>query len=101
MPISIRTLQEASTRHVTAESTIFTTDQARTTAFLCHSHKDGTLVKGLLNLFQEEGWHVYVDWKDDRMPEEPTLETAKRIQAKIVKLDYFLFLATPDSTLSR
>ena len=30
-------------------------------AFLCHSHKDEALVKGLLALFQELGIDLYID----------------------------------------
>ena len=48
-----------------------------------------------------QGWQVYVDWADNEMPATPDQETAKRIQAKIVELNYFLFLATANSMTSR
>ena len=70
-------------------------------AFLCHSHKDETLVKGLIALFQEKGIDLYIDWKDHSMPEAPNAETAKKIQEAIRARDLFLFLATANSKASR
>lgn len=71
------------------------------TAFLCHSHKDESLVKGLLVLFKEQNVELYVDWLDSEMPESPDQETASRIQDKINCANYFLFLATANSKASR
>ena len=31
------------------------------TAFLCHSHRDAELAKGLVNMLSEAGWRVYID----------------------------------------
>lgn len=70
-------------------------------AFLCHSHKDEELVKGLLVIFEEAGLDLYVDWKDHSMPETPNGETAWKIQEKIKNSDVFLFLATANSKASR
>lgn len=70
-------------------------------AFLCHSHKDEDLVKGLVVLFQELGVTLYVDWQDNTMPEKPNSETASRIQGRIIQSDVFLFLATANSKASR
>ena len=104
MPISIDTLRSASSRSGFAKSASSLTE-ARTlgvrTAFLCHSHDDASLVEGLMALFHEDGWRVYVDWQDAAMPEKPTRGTAERIQLKIKVMDYFLFLATPNSVTSR
>lgn len=71
------------------------------TGFLCHSHEDQTLASGLVVLFANEGWDVYVDWRDPSMPSSPTRETARRIQDKIRQADFFLFLATSNSVRSR
>jgi hypothetical protein len=71
------------------------------TAFLCHSHRDAELAKGLVNMLSEAGWRVYIDWEDVSMPETPNRETAERIQQKIRDLDFFLFLATANSMASR
>lgn len=71
------------------------------TAFLCHSHKDLELAKGLQILLQENGWDVYIDWEDEEMPSSPNKETASKIKSKIVSTDWFLFLASSNSTKSR
>ncbi len=71
------------------------------TAFLSHSHKDAHLAKGVQGFLHAQGWEVYIDWEDVRMPERPNRETAERIQAKIRELDTFLFLATANSSSSR
>lgn len=71
------------------------------TAFLCHSHSDETLAKGLQVLLSEHGWDLYIDWQDHEMPSEPNKITASRIKTKISDLDWFLFLATPNSSASR
>lgn len=70
-------------------------------AFLCHSHKDELLVKGVLSLFQEAGIDLYVDWMDHSMPERPNAETAKKIQDAIRTRALFLFLATANAKASR
>lgn len=104
MPISIDTLRSASTRSGFAKSAR-TLTEARSlgvrTAFLCHSHDDASMVRGFLNLIQEDGWRVYVDWQDPAMSEKPTRETAEKIKLTIRVMDYFLFLATPNSVASR
>ena len=69
-----------------------------TTAFLCHSHQDRDLVQGLINLLTRAGWHVYVDWMDSSMPTKPNRTTADKIKKRIRELDYFLFLATSNSS---
>ncbi|MBI4913144.1 MAG: toll/interleukin-1 receptor domain-containing protein [Acidobacteria bacterium] len=70
-------------------------------AFLCHSHKDETLVKGLLTLFNEAGIDLYIDWKDHSMPETPNAATAKTIQDAIKDRTVFMFLATANAKASR
>jgi hypothetical protein len=75
--------------------------QGRKTAFLCHSHHDASLVMGFVRLLNAAGWDVYVDWRDASMPPIPNRVTAQKIQQRIVATDYFLFLATPNSVVSR
>ena len=103
MPISQTVLRQAASQvHAAAASTLLEA-KARgiRTAFLCHSHKDQTLVTGLVNMLRSAGWRVYVDWADSGMPDKPNQQTARKIQSKIVELDYFLFLATTNSMASR
>lgn len=70
-------------------------------AFLCHSHADAEYVKGFIQLLKQENIDVYVDWQDSAMPQITNRETASKIQQKIKDLDYFFFLATPNSVKSR
>src|SRR5690606_6648164 len=44
---------------------------------------------------------VYIDWQDSEMPETPNKETASRIKKKIERVNWFIFLATSNSTTSR
>jgi hypothetical protein len=71
------------------------------TAFLCHSHKDQDLVSAVQDFLWRNGWKIYVDWQDTTMPDQPNRETAEKIQCKIRENDWFLFLATANSTGSR
>ena len=75
--------------------------QKKKTAFLCHSHLDEQMVKGLVVLFQEAEIDLYIDWQDAAMPEKPNNITAKKIQRKIIEQDIFLFLATENAKQSR
>lgn len=104
MPISIRNLRAAaarSQRTILAKSLNEALAKNSPTAFLCHSHKDQELAKGLQVLLAENGWNLYVDWQDKEMPENPDKATAENIRNKIGVMDWFLFLATPNSTQSR
>lgn len=104
MPINQRSLLEKATRFQEASlktKQILETGSLRKSAFLCHSHRDENLVKGLLVEFQESGIDIYVDWKDHTMPDKPNVETAQKIQSKIKGCDLFFFLATANSKASR
>ncbi|GGK48318.1 TIR domain-containing protein [Pseudomonas koreensis] len=70
-------------------------------AFLSHSHKDERLALGLQQMLVAQGWDIYIDWQDQQMPDQPDVETAKRIKRAIIGADWFLFLATENSTASR
>ena len=70
------------------------------TAFLSHSHKDRDLALGLQAMLLEAGWRVYLDWQDEKMPDQPNEETAARIVEKINENRWFLMLATPASLKS-
>jgi hypothetical protein len=102
MAIGIDRLRAAAVRTPSVVKSLSEARIARVkTAFLCHSHRDADLAKGLVNMLAEAGWRIYVDWADVEMPDTPNRETAKRIQQKIVELDWFLFLATANSMASR
>ncbi len=104
MPIPLEALRSAANRPyrmTAAESVNEARAKRQQTAFLCHSHEDKTLAKGLQILLNENKWNLYIDWQDTAMPEIPKRETAIKIREKIKGLDWFLFLATPNSVVSK
>ncbi|MHB1428957.1 MAG: toll/interleukin-1 receptor domain-containing protein [Rhodocyclaceae bacterium] len=104
MPIKQRDLRAAATRVsrvVVAKSLREARAAKQQTAFLCHSHLDVGLVRGIQNFLKEQGWDLYIDWLDEELPSAPDKETAEKIKNKIVETDWFLFLATANSTKSR
>lgn len=103
MAIPLSTLRAAASRpHESLANSLNEARQLRLkTAFLCHSHLDRDLVLGLLRRLQDAKWQVYVDWQDASMPSTPIRETASKIKDRIKAAQYFLFLATPNSTTSR
>lgn len=103
MPLDTISLRSAAQRQTIRKALSFreALQLRMRTAFLCHSHKDVDLARGLVVMLQEAGWNVYVDWADDTMPDIPDEETAKKIRTKIVETNYFLLLATANSMASR
>jgi len=75
--------------------------EAEVTVFLSHSHKDKELVEGFIQVLDEQGISVYVDWNDTEMPRITNGETAIRIKEKIKELDLFMLLATENALSSR
>lgn len=71
------------------------------TAFLCHSHLDQELARGLVQWMANLGISVYIDWADQEMPSTPNRTTAERLKERILDADSFLFLATRHSMDSR
>ncbi len=76
-------------------------NQAQSTIFLSHSHKDKKLVEGLIELFAEQGIYIYVDWNDSNMPRITNKKTAKEIKKTINELKLFCFLATKNGLSSK
>jgi len=104
MPISINDLRSAagrSYRTVLSKTLNEALAKRLQTAFLCHSHRDEDIAKGLQVLFAEGGWQLYIDWQDNEMHDQPNKTTANKIKKKIKELDWFIFLATPNSTSSK
>ncbi len=109
MAISQSTLREAyhrSTENFSSVSAFVTDSFVSQTkiykkAFLCHSHHDEELAKGLEKILRKEGITLYIDWDDSTMPEKPNKTTAKKIQDHIKNSDYFLFLMTEKAKESR
>ena len=106
MPLKQQDLLRASQKYAFLEKTAnfgiaLESIQHRKKAFLCHSHKDVDLVKGLVVSFREKNVDLYVDWLDTSMPDTPNKETAVKLQLRIKQADMFLFLATRNSMSSR
>ena len=104
MAVSQDTLLEYSQRENLQKSEAVTEEarlKGETTAFLCHSHKDAALAKGVQRWLRALGWDIYIDWDDLSMPSRPNRTTANKIKQKIQRLDYLLFLATGNSMSSR
>ena len=103
MPVSYSQMRQASAR--AAGQSYRTLTEARSagrrTAFLCHSHADQNLVKGIVQMLRDTGWQVYIDWLDASMPATPNRTTATTIKTRIIQTDWFLFLATANSMSSR
>lgn len=102
MAISQATLLSFASRNMVSKAAI---EEARIakkqTAFLSHSHLDAQLAKGVQAFLSAHGWQVYIDWEDTAMPASPNRATAERIQERIRQLEFFLFLATQNSMVSR
>jgi hypothetical protein len=102
MPISQATLIDYGARGAVTKRAV---EEARAlrkqTAFLCHSHHDAAIAKGLQAFLAAHGWQVYIDWEDTTMPSAPNRATAERIQERIRQLEFFFFLATQNSEASR
>ncbi|CAN7776205.1 toll/interleukin-1 receptor domain-containing protein [Cupriavidus necator] len=98
MAISQQDLRTASVYNFSARSA---KRIGQTTAFLCHSHKDEQLALGLQELLRNHGVDLYIDWQDSSMPDRPSKVTAQQIKTRIITADWFLFLATDNSTRSR
>jgi hypothetical protein len=105
MAIYLSDLEQASSRIYRAGRLAKSMNEARAlhlkTAFLCHSHEDKKYVEGLQVMLEEQGWQLYVDWQDGKLPSSPNAETAAGIKQKIRETDWFLFLASPNSISSR
>ncbi|MEF7612997.1 toll/interleukin-1 receptor domain-containing protein [Aquincola sp. MAHUQ-54] len=99
MPISQADLRNAANQAGAQTRVAKRADQR--TAFLCHSHHDHELALGLQALLRQQGLDLYIDWQDSTMPPEPNAETAKQLRRRIMNSEWFLFLATANSTASR
>jgi hypothetical protein len=74
---------------------------AQKTIFLSHSHRDKSIVVGLINYLATLGILLYVDWNDTEMPRITDRATAEKIKVKIKENTFFLILATENAMSSR
>lgn len=71
------------------------------TIFLSHSHLDASYVLITRKFFENLGIKIYVDWADRSMPKQTCGDTATKIKEKIRGNNFFVFLATDNSIISR
>lgn len=71
--------------------------KADKTAFLCYSHHDEALAKGLLVRFAKENIALSIDFQYSDLNIQADIRTIKTIKSKINEASYFLFLATAHS----
>lgn len=72
-----------------------------TSVFLSHKHSDTEIIEQAINLLNELGVSVYVDWQDYEIPKTTDGSTATRIKSKIVENEKFILLATEDAINSK
>lgn len=65
--------------------------------FLSHSSKDNDLLPGVIAVLEGHGGKVYVDLGDDRLPQNPSPETAQVLRDTIRSTRRFVLLVTQNS----
>jgi hypothetical protein len=65
--------------------------------FLSHSHADRDLAQGLTLILEDFEADLYVDIRDNELPEQTGPETAERIKGKIGASQKFIVLLTSSS----
>lgn len=91
----------ANQRHTSFGNVKSASAQANLTIFLSHSHKDKTLVEGLIVYLETLGVSVYVDWNDTQMPRITNRVTAENIKKEIAEQKVFMVLATRNALASK
>lgn len=69
--------------------------------FLSHSSKDDEQVEGVVMFLRDFGVRVYTDNHDARLPNPPSVETAKTLKGEIRDASRFVVLVSPNSRSSR
>lgn len=67
---------------------------SKPTVFLSHKHDDLDDARGVIGELESIGAKVYIDSMDNKMPEQTSGETAKRIKDVIKFCNKFILLAT-------
>ncbi len=106
MAIHKRVLEAAAIRGRTLVKSFtmesWTPSKGSQTAFLSHSTLDKDLAVGLQVLLHEAGWEVYIDWQHNELfGDRPTIEHSKELQRRMQQCEWFIYLATENSSKSR
>lgn len=67
------------------------------TVFLSHKHSDLEDLQGVIGLLNDYGAKVYIDSMDNKLPNQTSGETAKRIKEVIKGSKKFILLATENA----
>lgn len=65
--------------------------------FLSHSSKDNELVPGAVLVLENHGGSVYVDLVDERLPRNPSVETAQVLRNTVNEMRRFVLLVSSNS----
>lgn len=71
------------------------------TVFLSHSKKDEEHLPLVVHLLENHGARVYVDIKDESLPEVPSVETAKILRESLSTCRKFILFVTPHTKSSK
>jgi hypothetical protein len=77
------------------------TAQRGQTVFLSHSHKDIRHLPLIIHVLENHGATVYVDVKDQSLPEAPSVETARILRQNLQACKKFVLFVTTDSKDSK
>lgn len=69
--------------------------------FLSHSSKDAKYLPLIIHILENHGGSVYVDVKDDELPKEPSLETARILRSNLRECRKFVLFVTTNSKDSK
>jgi len=71
------------------------------TIFLSHSSKDDSILSPVIKILEDNGGQVYVDKKDNRLPEIVNEETAEILRKTIRQCNKFVVLVSSNTKNSR
>jgi len=71
------------------------------TVFLSHSSKDEEHLPLIITILENHGARVYVDVKDERLPDTPSVETAKILRESLSFCRKFILFVTTNSKDSK
>lgn len=69
--------------------------------FLSHSSKDTSYLPAVITLLENHGGRVYVDVKDDELPKNPSVDTARILRENLRSCRKFMLLVTTNSKSSK
>jgi hypothetical protein len=79
----------------------FAASNSRGSVFLSHSTKDNTIAGDVADFLKGFGAYVYIDDRDESLPNPPSPQTAKILKDAIKDSKRFILLATANSKDSR